>query len=340
MFGWDDFGKRWLQPNAVSARKRPACIFDADSTRFRVAKSRREFGVEKRSLVFGYGYGLLGVAAFSLTVPATRAAVQYLPADLVGSGRGLAAALCAAVLLFALAEQWPTAAQRRRLWIVTAGVVIGFPWLSAIALQRVPASHGAVVLGILPLATAVAAVLRAGERPSRAFWIAGLAGSAGIWVFSLQAGGGTILFDDLLLLAAVILGAFAYAEGGRLAREMGGWQVISWALVMGAPLLTIPTVAALLRGPIVAPLEAWLLFAFLALVPQWLGFFAWYRAMALIGVARAGQIQLLQIFLSLSVAALWLGEPLAPETWGFALWTVATIVLGQRARVRQQSLPQ
>jgi drug/metabolite transporter (DMT)-like permease len=292
--------------------------------------------VNNRELLPGYGYGLLGVAAFSLTVPATRAAVQYLPADLVGSGRGLAAALCAAVLLFTLAERWPTAAQRRRLWIVTAGVVIGFPWLSAIALQRVPASHGAVVLGILPLTTAVAAVLRAGERPSRAFWVASALGSAGVLGFALLSGGGAMQFDDLLLMAAVLLGSLAYAEGGRLAREMGGWQVISWALVMGAPLLMVPTVAVLLRGPIVAPAEAWLIFAFLALVPQWLGFFAWYRAMALIGVARTGQIQLLQIFMTLSVAAVWLGEPLTSKTWGFALWVVAAVVLGQHARVRQQ----
>lgn len=291
--------------------------------------------MRKTELWVGYGYGFLGIAAFSLTVPVTRAAVQYLPADLVGSGRGLVAALCAAVVLFTLAERWPTAAQRRRLWIVTAGVVIGFPWLSAIALQRVPANHGAVVLGILPLATAVAAVVRAGERPSLRFWIAGLLGSAGVVLFALHSGGGALRSDDLLLVAAVILGSFAYAEGGRLAKEMGGWQVISWALVMGAPLLVIPTFVVLLRHPVHAPTEAWLLFAFLAIVPQWLGFFAWYRAMALIGVARTGQIQLLQIFMTLGVAALWLGEPFAAQTWGFAAWVVIAVVIAQRSRVQR-----
>ncbi len=289
--------------------------------------------MERRDLLLGYVLGLLAVAAFSLTVPATRAAVQYLPADLVGSGRGLAAALCAAVVLFTVAERWPTPDQRRRLWVVTAGVVVGFPWLSAVALQHVPASHGAVVLGILPLTTAVAAVLRAGERPSATFWVAGLLGSGGVLAFAALAGGGAPQPADLLLVAAVVLGSLAYAEGGRLAREMGGWQVISWALVMGAPLLVVPTVAALLRAPIEAPAEAWLTFAFLALVPQWLAFFAWYRAMVLIGVARAGQIQLFQIFMSLAAAALWLGETLPPETLAFAVWVLVAVVLGQRARV-------
>jgi drug/metabolite transporter (DMT)-like permease len=288
--------------------------------------------------MLGYVLGVVGVAAFGITVPATRAAVQHLPADLVGTGRGLAAALCAAMLLFTLAERWPTPEQRRRLWWVVAGVVIGFPWLTAIALQELPAVHGAVVVGVLPLVTAIVAVLRAGERPSPAFWLAGIAGTVGVLVFVLRAGGAGFRFEDSLLIVAVVLCALAYAEGGRLAREMGGWQVISWALVMGAPLLAIPTLMVLLRGPIEAPAEAWATFAFLVLGPQFLAFFAWYRAMALIGIARASQIQLMQIFVSLGIAAWWLGETLEPDIVFFALWVLAAVLVGQRARVKLQTV--
>lgn len=257
-------------------------------------------------------YGFLGVLAFSLTLPATRAAVPALGGVVVGLGRALVAAALAAALLLVLRERPPARRHRRGLAIVALGVVVGFPLCTALALREVPAIHGAVVVGLLPAATAVMAVLRAGERPPPPFWLASAAGVGAVLVFAAAQGAGRPQAADGLLLAAVALGALGYAEGGRLARELGGWRVICWALIAAAPILAIPVLVVVGRqDPDVwqaAGGEAWLGFGYVSVVSMFLGFFAWYRGMALGGVARVGQIQLLQPVLTLGWAALLLGE--------------------------------
>lgn len=281
----------------------------------------------------GLWYGLLGVLSFSLTLPATRVAVAALDPTVVGLGRALLAALVAGLLLTATRQRRPSRAEWRSLAIVACGVILGFPFLSAWALRQVPAAHGAIVIGLLPLATALVATLRGGERPSRMFWLAGLAGSAAVVGFALISGAGGLHAADLALLGAVAAGAVGYAEGGRLARSLGGWQVICWALVLAAPFISLPVGLALWQHGAAAPPLAWLCFGYVALISQLFGFFAWYHGLALGGVARVSQLQLLQPFLTLVASALLLGEHVTLATIGVALVVVAAVAVGRRAPV-------
>lgn len=279
--------------------------------------------------------GLTGVALFSLTLPFTRLAVAELDATFVALGRALVAACLAALYLWHQRASWP----RRRQWLplalVALGCVIGFPWLTSIAMRSLPASHGAVLVGILPLATAVFAVLRGKERPAPAFWAIALAGTVLVIAFALRQGGGSFHLADWLMFGAVLLGALGYAEGGRLAQTMPGQQVISWALVLAAPCV-LPMVLWSCQGQGAsmahASAGAWLGFAYISVFSMFIGFFFWYRAMALGGVARVGQTQLLQPFLTLLGAAALLGEPLQADSLLFAGAVIAVVAAGRKLR--------
>ena len=281
----------------------------------------------------GLRYGLVGVLGFSLTLPATRVAVAYLDPSVVGLGRALVAAALAGLLLAITRQRRPGRAEVGSLAIVAGGVILGFPFLSAWALRQVPAAPGAIVTGLLPLATALAAAIRIGERPSWQFWLASLAGSAAVIGFAVVTGGGGLHAADLALLAAVAAGAVGYAEGGRLARTLGGWQVICWALLLAAPFVSIPVGLALWQHGANAPPAAWLGFGYVAVISQLLAFFAWYRGLALGGVARVSQIQLLQPFLTLLASALLLHEQITPATLLVALAVLLSVALGRRAVV-------
>lgn len=271
--------------------------------------------------------GALGVLGFSLTLPATRAAVPELGGIVVGLGRAVVAALLAAILLLASRERPPD----RRYWpglaVVALGVVIGFPLCSALALEHLPAAHSAVLVGLLPAATAVMAVLRADERPPIAFWLGCGAGVIAVLSFAATQGAGHLQGPDLLLLAAVLLGALGYAEGGRLSRKLGGWRVICWALILAAPVITLPVALSIIRHGLAAGLGAWLGFAYLSSVSMFLAFFAWYRGLALGGVARIGQIQLLQPVLTMLWAVLLLGEQVNRQTVIASLLVIASTAL-------------
>lgn len=278
----------------------------------------------------GFIMGVLAVASFSVTLPATRIAVRELDPTIVGLGRALVAAIVAGAVLLLAKERLPSRDQLRRLALTASGVVIGFPLISAWAMQHVPASHGAVLLAIYPLATAGAARWRLGERPSRWFWIATSVGTTTITTFAIYTGGGSVEPADLLLLAAVGIGAVGYAEGGSLAREMGGWRVISWALVLAAPVVAVPVVVSVARHGLDASLESWLAFSYVALISQYLGFFAWYYALAVGGVARMGQIQLLQPFFTIAAAAVIAGEPLEPLALATAAVVAVIVAIGRK----------
>ena len=281
----------------------------------------------------GLLFGMLGLLGFSLTLPATRSAVAYLDPTVVGLGRALVAAVLAAALLIATHQPRPSRAQVGSLLVVAAGVILGFPALSAWAMSQLPAAHGAIILGLLPLGTAMVGAFRAGERPSRGFWLAAVAGSLTVVGFAILAGAGQFQPADLALLVAVAAAAVGYAEGGRLARTLGGWQVISWALVLAAPVIAIPVAVAALQHGLVAPPVAWFSFGYVAVISQFLAFFAWYRGMALGGVARVSQLQLLQPFLTIVASAFLLSEPITPLTLGAALLVVATVAVGRRTAV-------
>ena len=287
----------------------------------------------------GLGWGLLGVAAFSLTLPVTRIAVQDggLTPLFVGSARAVIAALLAAAALALTRQHFPQRRQWARLALVAGGVVLGFPLLTSFALTTAPASHGAVVIGLLPAVTAVAAVLRGHERPPLFFWIMAGAGAAAVVVFAALHGGGLggLHWSDLLLFGAVAVAAVGYAEGGLLARELGAWQTVSWALVLAAPLMLVLTGVAVVRQPPSGSAGEWMALAYLGVVSMFLGFFAWYRGLAIGPMAQVSQIQLVQPVLTICWAALLIGEQL---TWPTVLGGAAVIVcaaVSVRVRLRR-----
>ncbi|MDF2443816.1 MAG: hypothetical protein JWR01_2019 [Subtercola sp.] len=282
----------------------------------------------------GLLFGFLGVLSFSFTLPFTRVAVGTLDPLFVGAGRAVVAATLAGIVLAIIRPRLPRGRQWLRLLVVAAGVVAGFPLLTSFAMHSAPAAHGAVVIGVLPAATAVVAVLRGGERPSRAFWIASLAGLVAVVAFVAVSGGGFsgLQPSDLLLLAAVALAAVGYAEGALLARELGSWQIICWALVLALPVMVPLTLLGASHGPLVAGVDGWLAFAYVSVISQFLGFFVWYRGLAIGPISNVSQIQLLQPVLTIVWAALFFGEHLEPLVVIAALVVVACAGFAVRAR--------
>ncbi|MDX6743428.1 DMT family transporter [Actinocorallia sp. A-T 12471] len=271
-----------------------------------------------------------GVLAFSLTLPSTVLALEGLDPYLIGIGRAAFVAVPAGIAL--LCARAPLPREPRGIVLTGLGIILGFPVLSTLALDLgASASHGAVIVGLLPAATAIAAVLFAGEKPSPAFWRAALTGTACVTVFTLWEGGGTFTVADLFLLGALVLGAVGYAEGARLSRSRPAWQVVCWALVLFTP-LTVPVTGFLLATtePHWTP-RALGGFAYVSLFSMFLGFFAWYAGLARAGIAKAGQVQLLQPLLTIGWAALLLGDPFDPLTLVAALAVLGCVAWTQRA---------
>jgi drug/metabolite transporter (DMT)-like permease len=287
----------------------------------------------RASLRAAYVYGFIGVLVFSVTLPMSRIAVAELDPLLVGLGRALLAAIPAALLLWATGSRRPTRAEWSGLALAMLGIVVGWPVASTFAMRSVPASHGAIFNGLLPLATAIFAAWRSGERPSPAFWACALAGAALVMGFALRAGHGSLQVGDLWLLLSVVLGGLGYAEGGRVARTLGGWRTICWALVASAPLLLVPVGILVSQVGALPSTPVMLAVAYLAFGSMFLGFFAWYHGLALGGIARVGQVQLLQPFLTVLIAALLIHEAVEPATYGFALGVILVIALGRRCAI-------
>jgi drug/metabolite transporter (DMT)-like permease len=283
----------------------------------------------------GLLWGLLGVSAFSLTVPLTRVAVGGLSPLFIGSGRAVVAAILAAVALAASRATRPRGMQWVRVGVVAAGVVVGFPMLTSYALTVTPASHGAVVIALLPAVTAAAAVLRTGERPAPAFWLFSVAGATAAVVVGLVTHGGVgqLRGADLLLFGAVLAAAMGYAEGGVLAREIGSWQTVSWALVVSSPLMVVLSGIAMARHAQSGTATEWAAFAYLSAVSMFLGFFAWYRGLAIGPMAKVSQVQLIQPVLSICWAGLLLGEQIGWLTFTGGLVVIACAGGSVRSRL-------
>ncbi|KQT47387.1 transporter [Aureimonas sp. Leaf454] len=261
----------------------------------------------------GWGSGLLGVVIFSGSLPATRVALGGFSPVFLTSARAVIAALLGAALLLVLRQTRPARGDLGPLAVVAAGVVIGFPLLTALALRHVTAAHSIVFIGLLPLATALFGVLRGGERPRPAFWLFSTIGAASVAGFALSQSGAASLTGDVLMVAAVLLCGLGYAEGARLSRRLGGWQVISWALVLALPAMATVALLTLPAAGTRIGLPAWLGLAYVSVFSMLVGFVFWYRGLALGGIAGVGQLQLLQPFFGLALAALILGEPVAPS---------------------------
>ena len=260
----------------------------------------------------GWGSGLLGVVIFSGSLPATRIAVMDFSPLFLTSARAVIAALLGAALLLALRQKRPSRADFLSLCVVALGVVVGFPLLTALALQSITSAHSIVFIGLLPLATAIFGVLRGGERPKPLFWLFSCLGSAMVAGFALSAGGQASLEGDLLMVAAIIVCGYGYAEGARLSRRLGGWQVISWALVISLPPMAILALASLPGTWAGIAGGAWAGLVYVSVFSMLVGFIFWYRGLAVGGIAAVGQLQLLQPFFGLLLAAVLLHETVSP----------------------------
>ncbi|MFC5386847.1 DMT family transporter [Aquamicrobium segne] len=270
----------------------------------------------------GWGSGLLGVIIFSGSLPATRVAVADLSPMFLTSARAVIAALLAMAFLFALRQTWPERRDLFSLAVVAIGGVVGYPLLTAFALQHISAAHSIVFVGMLPLATAIFGVLRGGERPHAPFWIFSVIGAVAVAGFALYGSDGGTLIGDLLMVAAILVCGLGYAEGATLSRRLGGWRVISWALLLSLPIMaaialfTLPDTWTTIGAP------AWIGLAYVSVFSMLVGFIFWYRGLALGGIAGVGQLQLLQPFFGFLLTAIFLGEPIA---WTMIASTVVVV---------------
>ena len=291
----------------------------------------------------GLVLGVIAVIIFGVTMPMTRLAVIELGPLFVTAGRALEAAACAAALLIATRSPLPP----RDTWPLFAGfaatVVLGFPLGMALAMQHAPASHGGVILAVQPLLTVLASMVVAGERPSAAFFGCSLAGAATVMTYALLSSAGStslhssLHWADLLLAGAAVSGSLGYAIGGQLSKRLPGWLVISWAVVLAAPFMLLWLFIGDMKINWQASPAAWTGFVYTGVFSMFLGFFAWNRALAIGGIARIGQLQLLQPFVTLVGAALLLGEAIGWLDVVFCALVVAIVGIGTRLKVRQAS---
>ena len=278
----------------------------------------------------GWINGLLGVIIFSGSLPATRVAVVHFEPIFLTGIRASIAGLLAVGLIAVFRVDKPLRSDLAPLAVVALGVVVGFPLMTALALQHISAARSIVFIGLLPLATAVFGVLRAGERPRPAFWLFSCLGSALVAGFALSHGGGSAITGDLLMLAAVLACGLGYAEGAKLARRLGGWQVICWALALSLPVMAVLAASSRPASFAAVAAPAWIGLAYVSLFSMLIGFVFWYRGLVLGGIGAVGQLQLLQPFFGLALAATLLGEPVSAAMIGATVAVVACVAGAKR----------
>ncbi|MBM7667025.1 drug/metabolite transporter (DMT)-like permease [Solibacillus kalamii] len=287
------------------------------------------------SMKKGMLLGFIGIVCFSFTLPATSIAVPYFGETIVGLGRTVIAAIIVGTVFIVKKQPLPSISQFKSLLIVAVGAVLAFPLLTTYAMKSLPVSHGAIELALLPLATAGFAMWRGGERLSKRYWIASATGAITVIIYAIYLGLGQLHKGDFALIAAVILLGLSYAEGGKLSKELGSWQVIAWAILIGAPFFIIPVGLGLSDSMLDAPIEAWISLFYLGIVSQFLAYVAWYGGMSLGGIARVGQIQYLQPFLMIGFSVLFLGESITWITIVLAMIVVLCVIVGKNADSRQ-----
>jgi drug/metabolite transporter (DMT)-like permease len=293
----------------------------------------------------GLMIGLLAIIAFSVTLPATRLAVTYIDPTLVGLGRSLFVALPALMLLLFLKVPLPGRKQCLQLSVVSFGVVLGFPWLTSLSMQEISGARGGIVVSMIPLFTAIVGAYLSGQKPSVGFWLIAVSGSALVLIYLSISQQGNLEFSEFILLGASVLCAIGYAQGGKLAGEMGGVAVICWALVLSIPFSFFLILYVLLNNSndtfshavMQVPWQAWSSFLYLSIVSQWVAFILWYKALALGGVVRVSQVQLIQPFLTIVISAILLGETISLLMMVFAVAVVITVGLGRRMSVHVTS---
>ncbi len=300
---------------------------------------------ENNDEISGLLLGFIAIVGFSVTLPATRIAVNSIDPVLVGPGRSLLALIPALIILYVLKIPLPTRKQALELSLVSLGVVICFPWLTSIAMQNISGAQGGIVVSVLPLFTAISGALLLKQRPSAEFWFMALLGSALVLIYLFWSQQGKIQSSELILLLASVLCAIGYAQGGKLAQEMGGVAVISWAIIFSAPFSIVPVIY-IWQGDMNTqelwsrlssiPWQAWSGFIYISFISQWLAFIFWYRGLALGGVVRVSQVQLVQPFLTFLVSALLLDESITILMMLFAMAVVITVAIGRKMPVYSQ----
>ncbi|TLP59467.1 DMT family transporter [Parasedimentitalea maritima] len=278
----------------------------------------------------GWGSGLIGVIIFSASLPATRIAVTGFEPVFLTSARAVIAAILGVILLALLKQSRPKAKDVPPLLIVAFGVVVGFPLLTAMALQYITAGHSIIFIGLLPLTTAIFGVLRGGETPKPMFWVFSGFGGLAVAAYALSQDAQISVQGDLLMVGAITVCGLGYAEGATLSRRMGGWQVISWALVLSLPIMAAIAIVALPNSWSGISPAAWISLGYVSIFSMLVGFVFWYRGLALGGIAGVGQLQLLQPFFGLMLAALLLGEAIAPSMVAVTLFVVSCVVGAKR----------
>ncbi len=276
-------------------------------------------------------YGFIGMAIFSASMPATRAGVLAFDPMFLTAARAAIAGVLSIAALSLWRAPWPSPRDWVRLVVVAVGVVLGFPLLSALALTYITSAHSLIWLGLLPLATALSGVVLAGERLPLRFWIFAALGAACVVGFAAARSSGGEATGDALMAAAVLSAGVGYAEGAMLSRRLGGWQVISWALILSLPFSL--SLAFVFRPAAWPPFNSagWLGLAYVSLFSMWIGFVFWYRGLALGGIAAVGQLQLLQPFFGLVISALVLREYVSPATFAVAGAVLACVFAARRS---------
>ncbi len=308
-----------------------------------------QYGSKNNNLVIsrenkGLILGFFAIACFSITLPATRLAVLYIDPVLVGLGRSLLIVIPAYMLILMLKIPTPNRLQWRSLMIVMSGIVIGFPLLTSLSMREISGAQGGIVVSILPLFTAVIGALMLKQRPSLGFWLMTLLGSLLVLVYLLWDKQHELKSSEWLLFGASLICAIGYAEGGKLAKEIGGIAVISWALVLSLPFTLLSLLfivrnyqaAELWQAALQIPTSSWLGFLYISIISQWLAFMFWYKGLAMGGVIRVSQIQLLQPFLTLWVSMIILGEQITSRMIIFVIAVVVTVAIGRKMPIYEK----
>jgi drug/metabolite transporter (DMT)-like permease len=278
----------------------------------------------------GFLYGFIAVLGFGLTLPISKELLQYFNPFFIAFGRAGIAGILAIVFLLTWGKKLPDLRQFKQLIIVALGVVIGFPLFSTIAMQSIPASHGAVMLGLLPLSTASIGVLLTQERPSIAFWLFCILGSILVLLYTLLEGNGALQQGDWFLLIALSLVSIGYALGAKLTKEIDGWEVISWSLVLSLPFILLAIWWYLPSNIEILPYSGYISFLYLGVVSQFFAFIAWYKGLSLGGIARVSQVQLIQTFVTLIASSLILNEKISMRMIVFTILIILTIWIGKQ----------